>query len=128
MPDREYSPEFLINQLEGFKYALGSSPTGKKILEILNQGNPRGMHKIGGGPYMEGIRFTFPEELKTDFERLTQPPYVECLKDAVCIIDLPLELKCRDYEALKEHIAFFKRTDQGLDFQKSETPIVLRDF
>jgi hypothetical protein len=128
MPEREYSPEFLINQMESFKYALGSSPAGKKILEILNQENARGMHKIGGGPYMDGIKYSFAEELKTDFERLTQPPYVECLKDAVCIIDLPLELKCRDYEALKEHIASFKRTDQGVDFQKSETPIVLGDF
>lgn len=113
--------------MEGFKYVLQSSQAGKEILQILSQENSRGMNKIGDGPYVESIRFTFPQELKTDFDRLTQPPYLECLKDAVCTIDLPLELKCRDYEALKEHTALFERTDQGVDFRKSETPIVLPD-
>jgi hypothetical protein len=52
---------------------------------------------------MEGIIYRFPEELKADFERLAQPPYVDCLKDAVYIIRLDLKLKCRDYEAGIEH-------------------------
>ena len=113
--------------MEEFKYVLESSQAGKEILEILNQENSRGMNKIGAGPYVECIRFAFPQELKTDFDRLSQPPYLECLKDAVGIIDLPLEFKCRDYEALKEYTALFERTDQGVDFRKSETPIVLMD-
>jgi hypothetical protein len=53
--EREYDPEFIHRQREGFKFALEDNPAGEEILKILNQENSRGMHKIGGGTYMDGI-------------------------------------------------------------------------
>ena len=121
MPEREYSPEFLSNQMEGFKYALESRPAGREVLQIINQENARGMHKVGGGPYMDGVRYLFPNELKADFDRLAQPPYVDCLKDAVYIIDLDLKLMCWDSETRIEYTVLFEHTDQGVVVRKSET-------
>ncbi len=97
--------------MEGFKFCLASSQIGKEVL--------LGNSNIGGGPYMEGIIYSFPDDLKVNFERLAQPPYVDCLKDAVSVIELDLKLKCRDYEAGIEHQVWFRHTADGVQVERS---------
>jgi hypothetical protein len=111
---KEYSPQFLSNQMEGIKFSLESSQIGKEVLQILDNEN------IGGGPYMEGIIYSFPDHLKADFERLARPPYVDCLTDAVYIIELDLKLKCTDYETGIEHQIWFRHTADGVQIERRD--------
>jgi hypothetical protein len=109
----DYDPQFLSDQMVGFKYGLESSPTGKEILQILDQLN------IGGGPSVEGIRYNFLG-LRADFERLLQSPYLECLKDATQIIRLDLKLRCHDSDTGINYEAWFRHTDDGIQVERTE--------
>jgi hypothetical protein len=93
-----------------FKYGLESSPTGKEILQILDQSN------IGGGPYLEGITYNFLG-LRADFEGLPPSPYPECLKDATQIIRLDLKLRCHDSDTGIDYEAWFRPTDDGVQVE-----------
>ena len=114
MPD--YDPQFLSDQMEGFKYSLGSIQTGRDILQILGQKN------IGGGPYMEGITLSFLG-LRADFERLVQPPYLDCLKDTACILRLDLKLKCHDSDTRINYQVWFRHADDGIQVGRTQTPV-----
>lgn len=108
----DYDPKFLSDQMIGFKYGLESSHTGREILDILDQSN------IGCGPYMEGITYNFLGQ-RADFERLLQPPYLDCLKDATQIIRLDLKLKCHDSDTGINYLAWFRHTDDGIKVERT---------
>ena len=106
MSKGKYDPGAFNNAMGIFKERLRQrSPEALQMLESPT---------VGQGFLLEGFVYHFRDENRDSFERLSEPPLVDFVAEAVQAIEFDVKLRIKDLGTSLEHETLLQHTPTGI--------------